>query len=238
MARCQVVHDLRQCPVVVGSPQTQPQRDQVTRIINRLTSHTRYLRRTLSEVGMEHQLESEMNSAIDDSQHSPRSPEAAAITHSKGVGHAHFLLGHPQGAAPAVEDAGGQLQSSLPGLPPVDESDPWDLDAIPQFDDVDDESEDEAPKDTPVNMRSFRGIDTFQDFANAAEGSDLSRNSPELVAESDGSGTKYDEISGAELTPPNSTIPVPPDSAQRSIANGLSGGGLRMFRSAQPGINS
>lgn len=36
MARCQRVHDLRQCPVVVGSPQTQTQRDQVTRIIRAL----------------------------------------------------------------------------------------------------------------------------------------------------------------------------------------------------------
>lgn len=33
MERCQFVHDLRQCPVVVGSPQTQTQRDQVTRVI-------------------------------------------------------------------------------------------------------------------------------------------------------------------------------------------------------------
>jgi hypothetical protein len=36
MARCQRVHDLRQCPVVVGSPQTQTQRDQVTRVIRAL----------------------------------------------------------------------------------------------------------------------------------------------------------------------------------------------------------
>jgi hypothetical protein len=36
MARCQAVHDLRKCPVDVGSPQTQAQRDQVTRIINKL----------------------------------------------------------------------------------------------------------------------------------------------------------------------------------------------------------
>lgn len=36
MHRCQVVHDLRKCPVDVGSPQTQAQRDQVTRVINRL----------------------------------------------------------------------------------------------------------------------------------------------------------------------------------------------------------
>lgn len=31
---CQTVHDLRQCPVVVGSPQTQTQRDQVSRVIH------------------------------------------------------------------------------------------------------------------------------------------------------------------------------------------------------------
>ena len=34
MDYCQKVHDLRQCPVAVGSPQTQSQRDQVTRIIH------------------------------------------------------------------------------------------------------------------------------------------------------------------------------------------------------------
>ena len=28
--RCQAVHDLRHCPVEVGSPQTQTQRDQVS----------------------------------------------------------------------------------------------------------------------------------------------------------------------------------------------------------------
>ena len=33
MNYCQEVHDLRQCPVAVGSPQTQSQRDQVSRII-------------------------------------------------------------------------------------------------------------------------------------------------------------------------------------------------------------
>lgn len=36
MDRCQFVHDLRQCPVDVGSPQTQPQRDQVIRVISHL----------------------------------------------------------------------------------------------------------------------------------------------------------------------------------------------------------
>jgi hypothetical protein len=34
MRYCQKVHDLRQCPVAVGSPQTQSQRDQVARIIS------------------------------------------------------------------------------------------------------------------------------------------------------------------------------------------------------------
>lgn len=34
MEYCQTVHDLRQCPVVVGSPQTQTQRDQVSRVIH------------------------------------------------------------------------------------------------------------------------------------------------------------------------------------------------------------
>lgn len=37
MRRCQAVHDLRRCPVNVGSPQTQPQRDQVVRILNFLS---------------------------------------------------------------------------------------------------------------------------------------------------------------------------------------------------------
>ena len=33
MARCQFVHDLRRVPIVVGSPQTQTQRDQVCRVV-------------------------------------------------------------------------------------------------------------------------------------------------------------------------------------------------------------
>lgn len=40
MRRCQAVHDLRRCPVDVGSPQTKTQRDQVTRIINRLIAQS------------------------------------------------------------------------------------------------------------------------------------------------------------------------------------------------------
>ncbi len=38
MERCQIVHDMRQYPVEVGSPQTQSQRDQVTRVIKVLMS--------------------------------------------------------------------------------------------------------------------------------------------------------------------------------------------------------
>jgi len=51
MARCQLVHDLRQCPVVVGSPQTQTQRDQVTRVVTKLMTQSSYNRRTLSGEG-------------------------------------------------------------------------------------------------------------------------------------------------------------------------------------------
>ena len=51
MTRCQRVHDLRQFPVAVGSPQTQTQRDQVTRVINRLlSSHELAFRRTISDI--------------------------------------------------------------------------------------------------------------------------------------------------------------------------------------------
>ena len=70
MAMCQQVHDLRQCPVVVGSPQTQPQRDQVTRVINRLLTSTRFHRRTLSE-SMD---SSGISTESDSISSSPRSP--------------------------------------------------------------------------------------------------------------------------------------------------------------------
>jgi len=49
MARCQQVHDLRQCPVAVGSPQTQTQRDQVTRIISRMVKSRGFYKRSISE---------------------------------------------------------------------------------------------------------------------------------------------------------------------------------------------
>ena len=39
MTRCQRVHDMREYPVDVGSPQTQQQREQVIRIISRLIQH-------------------------------------------------------------------------------------------------------------------------------------------------------------------------------------------------------
>lgn len=67
MARCQYAHDLRQCPVAVGSPQTQPQRDQVTRIINRLMTQNRFLRRTISDVSLSE------NTSIPSPTRSPRS---------------------------------------------------------------------------------------------------------------------------------------------------------------------
>lgn len=39
MLRCQKVHDMREFPVDVGSPQTQQQRDQVVRIINKIEEY-------------------------------------------------------------------------------------------------------------------------------------------------------------------------------------------------------
>ena len=48
MHYCQTVHDLRQCPVVVGSPQTQTQRDQVSRVILSLMTQNRFSSRSMS----------------------------------------------------------------------------------------------------------------------------------------------------------------------------------------------
>jgi hypothetical protein len=45
MARCQLVHDIRQCPVQVGSPQTQVQRDQVHRVISHLQNQIKMYRK-------------------------------------------------------------------------------------------------------------------------------------------------------------------------------------------------
>jgi len=50
MRRCQLVHDIRQCPVVVDSPQTQTQRDQVHRVIAYMQKQAlkfKYLKKTM-----------------------------------------------------------------------------------------------------------------------------------------------------------------------------------------------
>ena len=82
MARCQFVHDLRQCPVAVGSPQTQPQRDQVTRVINRLMTQNRFLRRTLSDVSISEHLTStspsQLRSPRSTSPLKPKSPDGTS----------------------------------------------------------------------------------------------------------------------------------------------------------------
>lgn len=78
MTRCQMVHDLRKCPVVVGSPQTQTQRDQVTRVIRRLMTNTSFHRRTLSDI-FSHAGAARLSVLMDEeSQRSPRSDAAAA----------------------------------------------------------------------------------------------------------------------------------------------------------------
>ena len=81
------MHDLRKCPVVVGSPQTQTQRDQVTRVIRRLMTQTHFHRRTLSDLFnhtgaarlsmmTEHSPRSEVASYRD----SPNSPATLALS--------------------------------------------------------------------------------------------------------------------------------------------------------------
>lgn len=78
MTRCQMVHDLRKCPVVVGSPQTQTQRDQVTRVIRRLMTNTSFHRRTLSDI-FSHAGAARLSVLMDEeSQRSPRSDAASA----------------------------------------------------------------------------------------------------------------------------------------------------------------
>lgn len=51
MLYCQTVHDLRRCPVVVGSPQTETQRAQVSRVIHKLMTQSRFESRTISAEG-------------------------------------------------------------------------------------------------------------------------------------------------------------------------------------------
>jgi hypothetical protein len=73
-----MVHDLRKCPVVVGSPQTQTQRDQVTRVIRRLMTNTSFHRRTLSDI-FSHAGAARLSVLMDEeSQRSPRSDAASA----------------------------------------------------------------------------------------------------------------------------------------------------------------
>lgn len=72
-----MVHDLRKCPVVVGSPQTQTQRDQVTRVIRRLMTNTSFHRRTLSDI-FSHAGAARLSVLMDEeSQRSPRSENAS-----------------------------------------------------------------------------------------------------------------------------------------------------------------
>jgi hypothetical protein len=85
MSRCQLVHDLRKCPVVVGSPQTQTQRDQVTRVIRRLMTQTRFHRRTLSDL-FSHTGSARLSVLMDqEGQQSPRSDIAPSYPFAQGV---------------------------------------------------------------------------------------------------------------------------------------------------------
>jgi hypothetical protein len=179
MARCQLVHDLRQCPVQVGSPQTQPQRDQVTRVIKKLISQANTLRRTVSDVNV---LPGDFAGGIED--HSPRNPSAHAITMSLTQGHGHFPIGSP-GVPTAAHDGvqNGRLFSpsaaEMNSAPIVvnatsvhcdaavradgnAEEDPWSVDIVPGYEDVDVDSDtdDHVEKNIDYNNRSIRFGDT------------------------------------------------------------------------------
>lgn len=96
MSRCQFVHDLRQCPVMVGSPQTQPQRDQVTRVINRLMSQNQSaLFRTISEGSLMEPPPSPVNG---------RSPRSGHTTPVKAASQSSELLAR-HGAASSKQGA-------------------------------------------------------------------------------------------------------------------------------------
>ena len=134
MARCQMVHDLRQCPVVVGSPQTQTQRDQVTRVIKRLMAHPNFYKRTISDLT---NMTGTGNNSNDncginrgggvakdavDQQRSPRSSEAAALMHSQAHSAHHTTTGllsppgGPSSTAPTPVKASSPSSPSSPSL--------------------------------------------------------------------------------------------------------------------------
>lgn len=102
MSRCQFVHDLRQCPVMVGSPQTQPQRDQVTRVINRLMSQNQSaLFRTVSEGSLMEPPPSPVHE---------RSPRSGHTTPVKAASQSSGLLSRhssTQAAASGKQSGGG-----------------------------------------------------------------------------------------------------------------------------------
>jgi hypothetical protein len=160
MARCQLVHDLRQCPVQVGSPQTQPQRDQVTRVIKKLIAQANTLRRTVSEINV---VNTETGEGAED--HSPRNPTAHAITMSLTQGHGHFPIGAPGiglinqnvyndnnipngHQSEKVYSPGGVDLGSIniagtntSAAISADEEDPWSVDIVQGYDDVDIDSD-------------------------------------------------------------------------------------------------
>jgi len=104
MSRCQFVHDLRQCPVMVGSPQTQPQRDQVTRVINRLMSQNQSaLFRTISEGSLMEPPPSPMNNG--------RSPRSGHTTPVKTASLSSELLSR-HGAASSKQGASPEDSST------------------------------------------------------------------------------------------------------------------------------
>lgn len=110
MAYCQLVHDLRQCPVVVGSPQTQSQRDQVTRIIHRLTMLGNYSeRRSLSD--MTSTSSGDARNSLILGEQPQTSPRPASTTPTK-IAHTAFTPPTDSATATTSMDTGSSSVSS------------------------------------------------------------------------------------------------------------------------------
>lgn len=236
MARCQLVHDLRQCPVQVGSPQTQPQRDQVTRIIKRLITQANSLRRTVSDVNV---VNNDTGDGFED--HSPRNPSAHAITMSLTQGHGHYPIGSPGVAPPGVVSVSAQPTQILSPAAPngiadsaqahADDEDPWKVDIVDGYDDVDVDSDTEDSISKSVMARSFRADPGQVNHVVAVAAADGIADDIELVFENLQEGNvvaqSAPEKDGDEIREATAA-PSPPGSLQPS--NSVGGGGVRAHR--------
>lgn len=113
MHYCQTVHDLRQCPVVVGSPQTQTQRDQVSRVIHALMS-TDLLQRGSGlepfQSGSSNNSSNSASQSLSQEEHVPSLPSPVARTGEQ----LQNKLGSPRSATKAPLPAAAAASISTP----------------------------------------------------------------------------------------------------------------------------